>query len=785
MAGTDFGHALGLSRALSGLPLSPLVGGYGELVSAQQTLGLRHLCELLLPASGSLRVLDGVFRVEGPGRRRHVGAGVLRALRHGRPEAAWLLDRLAGIQERDPAALRRILLYQLVHLLHDHPEGHLPATAAGFGVDPAEAAALVRAAAGRVRLAARERAAAESLEDDWRRGRVRSAESRAALLPTGGGDRELAARLAELAARAKAADAALREARRYEDRGDPERACVQYEEAAWLAGDCPRAVRGLVRTYRPEPGDPGPLESVLVPGGVELRWPPGDFAGQSWRVLRLTRGEPVTVPLAEVPGQPRGGVLRDQDAGIGLQVRYVALPLGDDGALDGPPLIGAPLAVAPAVTGLSVCDGNRWIEASWTGPPFAAGPEVALTGPRGPVADLAPGRETLRAEGLEPGAYELTVRARYSAPGRSGRAVLSAAATIPVTVHPWPAPVHTLTASPRESGGLDFHVTRAEGASGTEVRLVEWPDVPPVPGTELKTADLPPPLDWISPGGPEMAGAVGTADAGAGRFATSGTDPAVATESRTGGRGLRVGLRVGLPPGGLLVNVAAVAVLGERAVAGPVVAVEAPLAVTGLALRRTAPDQIQVTFDWPGSTGTVTAAVTQDGRVSDHAVARTVFLREGLRLPVTPAALRVDAYAAPRSARAVLAAAPGDARAELPADVTIAYELLPGARRGLRRGPAVLRVTVRAPAGAADLPGFVLVARADGGRNPRRPSGPSGGTPLCRLTGDELAATGTVERELDPATAPGRPYAVRGFLLGGHAASVRLEEPPIHSLVVR
>ncbi|MGT2531040.1 hypothetical protein ACU4GG_31265 [Streptomyces nojiriensis] len=42
-----------------------------------------------------------------------------------------------------------------------------------------------------------------------------------------------------------------------------------------------------------------------------------------------------------------------------------------------------------------------------------------------------------------------------------------------------------------------------------------------------------------------------------------------------------------------------------------------------------------------------------------------------------------------------------------------------------------------------------------------------------------------MEREIDPAVAPGRPYAVRGFLLGGRAASVRLEEPPIHSLVVR
>ncbi|MEV7521064.1 hypothetical protein [Streptomyces sp. NPDC091371] len=740
MAGTDFGHALGPSRALSGLPLSPLVGGYGELVSAQQTLGLRHLGELLTPASGRLRVLDGVFRVERPGRRAHVNAAVLRALRVDRPEAAWLLDRLAGIQEHDPAALRRILLYQLVHLLHAHPGGHLPATAAGLGVDPAETAALVHAAAARARLEPVQREAAEGLEDDWLGRRVRAAQRKAALLPPGGGDRALAARLAGLTARAAAADAALDEARRLEERGAPDRASVPYEEALRLAGDCPRAVRGLVRTHRPEPGDPGPLHSVLVPDGVELRWPPGEFEGRRWRVVRLTQGDPAGLPLAEVAARPSGGVLLDRDTGIGVRVRHVALPLGADGAVDGPPLIGAPVAVAPAVTRLGVADGNGRLEASWTAPAGADGAEVTLTGPGGRRAVDATG-PGLCFDGLEPGAYELTVRARYTPPGRSGRALLSAPVTAPATVHSWPAPVRTLTASPRESGGLRFRVT---GADGAEVRLVAWPTEPPAPGTELRTADVPPPLAWIDPGEPG-----------------------------------------GQPPHGTQVTVTAVALLGERAVAGPGVLVEAPLPVTGLAVRRTSPGQVQLTFDWPGSAGTVTAAVTQDARVTEHAVARSVFLREGLRLPVTSGALRVEVHAAPRSARSVLAAAADDACAELPADVAIAYELLPGARRGLRRGPAVLRVTVRATGAVEGLPGFVLVARGDGGRNPQRPPGPTGGTTLCRLTGDELASAGTLERELDPATAPGRPYAVRGFLLGGRAASVRLEEPPIHSLVVR
>ncbi|MFE2165048.1 hypothetical protein ACFXB3_08235 [Streptomyces sp. NPDC059447] len=750
MAGNDFGHALGLSRALSGLPLSPLVGGYGELVSAQQTLGLSHLGELLTHDGSRLRVLDGVFRVERPGRRAHVNARVLRGMSAQWPEAAWLLDRLAGIQEEDPAALRRILLYQFAQLLHDHPAGHLPATAADLGVDPTETAALAHAAAARPRLDAGQRAAAEGLEDDWRSRRVRAGGRKAALLPPGGGDGTLEARLAELADRAGAADAAIGTARRYEELGDPDRASVQYEEAAWLAGDCPRAVRGLVRTYRAEPGDPGPLESVLVPGGVEVRWPPGLFTGRAWRVVRLTQGEPAGSPLAEVAGRPHDGVLLDRDTGIGVRVRHVALPLGADGAVDGPPLIGAPVTVAPAVTGLRVADGNGRIEASWTAPAGTTGSVVTLTGPTSRrVTDAS--AQGLRFDCLEPGAYELTVRARYTAPdGRPDHAVLSAPVTTPATVHPWPAPVRAVTATPREGGGLHL---RATGAEGSAIRLLVWPADPPAAGTELRTADLPPEPGWITP-------------AEVGRL--------------TGDR-----MWTGLPPAGALLTVTAVAVLGERAVVGPGAAVEAPLPVTGLAARRTSPEEVRLTFDWPGGTGAVTAAVAQDGRVTEHTVARSVFLREGLRLPVAPSALRVDAYAAPRSARSVLAAGSGDARAELPADVAIAYELLPGARRGLRRGPAVLRVTVRAPGGASDLPGFVLVARGDGGRNPQRPSGPTGGTTLCRLTGDELAAAGTLVREIDPAVAPGRPYAVRGFLLGGRAASVRLEEPPIHSLVVR
>ncbi|MFF4101239.1 hypothetical protein [Streptomyces sp. NPDC001903] len=760
MAGTEFGHALGRSRALSGLPAAPLVARYGELVSAQQALGLSHLGELLVAAGGRLRVLDGIFAVEGPGRRRHVGPEALRELRDLRAaradaEAVALLDRLAGIQERDPAALRRILLYQLVRLLHDHPRGDLPETAAGFGVDPDEAAALVHATAASPRLDPAQRAAAEGLEDAWLAGRVRAAARSAAALPrtAAGADALLAGRLAELAGRVRAADALLDEGRAHEDRGEREQAAAAYGRAAALAWDCPRAVRGLVRTHRPAEGGPGPLEASAVPGAVALRRPPGADPDGVWRIVRLTRHEPVTTPLPEVPGPLGAGPLTDGRAPLGRQVRYVALPA--DG---GTPLISAPLLVAPEVTELRLTDGRSRVGVTWLRPPGATGVRVTLTDPEGHTTDLGTpspagpagagpagagagedGREGVRAEGIGPGEYVVRVRCRYA--GAGGEAV-SGGIEAAVRVHPWPEPVAGLRAAVRGAGGLELRWT---GGAGGDVRFVQWPGAAPAEGAELVAAELPAPLAWVDAAG------------------------------------------IAQPPPGTLATVSAVAVLGERALAGPGVAVEAPEGVRGLTVRRTSAGRAKVSFDWPDGAGRVIVAVTPEsgGERTEHPVVRAVFLREGLELPVGPGAVRVCAYAAPRSAHAV-AAAPRDAgQAALGAEVAIAYRVLPGPRRMLRRGPAVLRVSLHSPGGdpGSGLPDFVLV-RGAGGGGPR-PHRPSDGAELCRVTGAELAVSGTVEREIPPHP-PGRgPYAVRGFLLGGRAASVRLDEPSLTSLVVR
>ncbi len=478
-------------------------------------------------------------------------------------------------------------------------------------------------------------------------------------------------------------------------------------------------------------------------------------------MVRLTRGEPLDVPLTEVPGDPAAGPVTDHEAPLGREVRYVALPLepapqAPDTTAGAPPdtgcllytdrpwagglLVSRVVLVAPEAEGVVVGDGRGRVEGCWVRPARAAGVVVTLTGAGGhdvPLPEVRPEATGVRATGLGVGAYTLRVRCRYLRVG--GGEVLSPGVEVPVSVHPWPEPVVGLGAHARAGGGVQL---RWSGGAGADVRFVQWPGDGPAEGAELAAGELPPPLPWVDADG------------------------------------------VAHPPPGTLATVRAVAVLGERALAGPGAPVEAPEPVARLTAHRTTPGRARISFDWPDHAGLVTVAAEARGERTEHPVVRAVFLREGLELPVGPGAVRITAYAAPRSAHATVAAPADAGQVLLPADVAIAYRVVPGPRRMLRRGPAVLRVTLVAPGGdpGAGLPDFVLVAGAgDGAARPHRPAD---GAELCRITGGELAAAGTVEREIAPRPTGG-PYAVRGFLLGGRAASVRLDEPSLTSLVVR
>nr|WP_260859651.1 hypothetical protein [Streptomyces cupreus] len=676
-----------------------MVVGYGDLAAAQHAAGLRHIGEALAPAGG-LRVLDGLYVPSGPRGRRRVDAALLDDLARTASPSARVVELLAGLCRRDPQGPRRVVLYQLICLLQEScPVEEL-------GVHPDETAGLVAAAELRAALDRRQRDAAESVADAWERRRMHRVRGLVERLPQG--DPGLERLRTALAARSARVDAALSAGRRAEEGGAPESASEHYLRALDLAADDRRALRGLVRVHRP--GPEAPLRAELALHRVELDW---DRAGSDWRLLCLYRTEKGEARVREVP------TAQDAAVPLGTTVRYAALPL-EDGRVAGPPLVSHRVLFAPEVTGLKLTDGPGRIVGSWRRPPGAAEVTVEL--------DSAPRLDTradgFTATGLPVGPHTLRIVCHYRAP--DGRLVPSPGVRATHTVHPWPRPVRTLTATP-DGDTVRFDWT---GGQDAEVRLVVWPGRVPPPGTELRTADLPPATD--------------------------------------------------APPVGHS-RVAAVAVLGERALAGPVVDVEMLRPVTGLTAQRLPGGEVSVLLDWPDGTNHLMVRWEGPDGEGERTVTAHAYRRGGLRLPVGPREVRIRATAVPHVPDAVVVTAPG-AEAVLPPDTSIGYQLVCDRRRFLGKGRTLLRVTLSSPGGEGgpEPPEFVCVARS----GTLRPRSAADGTTVLRIPGTDLTRHGTVEQELPVAPLPA-PYTLRGFLLGEHAAAVRLEEPSPATLVVR
>ncbi len=794
-----FGERLGLPSALGSLPLAPLAPEYGELMDHQRTAGLRHFGEALVGDGETLSFLDGLFLCAG-NRRHHLSAARLRDLADAHPSRGPLLRLLADIQTRDAAVLRRVLLHQLIGLLQE-PGARRKAA----GLDPAEAALLEQAVPTMPVLDARQRKAAESLGGLWRRRRLRAA-ARAldtlgpAAVRTDPALSHLASRLARRLGRCDRSLAAARATR------DTEAARTHYLDALGVAADDDTATRGLITLGRPRRPEDAPLTARLSGDRVLLSWPATD--GRSWRAVRLTRGtdRPAVVPsTATTPGA--GGAAVDHSPRRGTQVRYAVFPLLD-GVPDGPPLVSGPLLIAPDAEDLTVTDAPARLTVRWTRPPRTARVTVALHAADGPApGSPAPGGTVLARHdagadgdthtftGLRPGSYLVRVVCHHSSP--EGREVESEGVRAAGVVHVWPEPLTALTVTPDPEGGVRF---TGRGAADAEVRLVAWtgPAGAPPEGTGLRTDALPAALPW----------------------ATYGTAHPVTSPSAFAGR------------------IVAVAVLGERALVGPSVLVDIPAPVTGLQGLREHDGQVRLVFDWPADAGSVEVEWEQEGARDRSRVSRSRFFREGLRLPIGPASARIGVRAASRheplagpsaGPEAGSPAPPAGSEAGapsvnapdavdptvvvrrapavlvLPGDVVVSFRLVTR-RRGLARRatPEAVEVTVKgadlpgsSPAGAdppdtADrptlpalpaLPDLVLVGRV-GDAATARPRHPEDGDVLVRLTGAELAASPRTVREL-PAGHLRPPYALRAFLAGEHAGSVRLEEPALSTLVVR
>ncbi|MEU1778558.1 MULTISPECIES: hypothetical protein [Streptomyces] len=728
------------------MPVSPLVPAYDDLRARQAALGLRHAADGLFPVGGRpavrFLVLDGL-RVPGRGGRpRHVDRDRLAEIRAASTgPAAWdaLLTRYDAVLAEDPMGLRRIVLYELLRLLRDDPQGPRPEAAVALGVDPAEATALAYAARHAPRLEPAARTAAETLPDAWRERRVRHARALTRQLPTPLGDQRLARLVARVEARARHVDDLLKEADALKRAGDAPAAAQRYLRAARAAEDDPHALRGLILTCRPD----GALAAEPGPEGVRLNWRPD---ARAWRVLRYVAGQaPVT--LGEATGTSTGtSTFTDTAAPLGERVRHAVLPLGegdgDDGRIAGLPLVGPELLVAPEVEDVQASDARARVDATWRTPPGAHRVTVVRTGPRPETTatEIAASPHGFRDDGLAPGTYEYRISCVYRT--AAGREVRSPGLRLRRTVHPWPDAVTALTVRPGDTPGT-LTVGWTGGDRG-DVRLLVWPGPPPQAGEDLPATAgrLPSALPWLT----------------------------------VGSAGLR-------PPRGTTARLTAVTVLGERAVAGPSVRVDVPEAVEALTVRRVGPGRARLTFDWPGAADRVLVRWWQDGRADERRIGRSTYFREGLHIDVTGSAARFQAEPLAVTDADVLLPPP-PAEAEIPADVAVSYtvERLGGRFAGRRR-----RVAVRAEVvgeAAPGLPELLLVARTAAEPLPRTPED---GTPVLRLSGGELTG-GPVSRDVQAAVeAAGirRPYTLRAFLLGPHAHAVRLEEPPHKDLVVR
>lgn len=740
--GLHFGHHLGLSDALRGLPAAPLVARYGELVSLQQAVGYRHVGEVFLQEGRTFRVLDGLF-IPGQGRAwRRVDTAVLRRLEHV-GQATALAGRLAEINGGDPTALRRILLYQLLGLLR---EGEARAgDAVALGVDAAEAAALAHAAQRQPAATVQQRAAADGLEDAWLEKRLCLAGRLAGELPPGARqDPGLARRLKEIAAASRTADRETAAAGVHEERGDLTAAAAHYLRALRLVRDQARALHGLVRTHTSADGS---VRAEPTPDAVELSWD-DDSGATAWRVHRLTGAAETSGAVAEVAGSVAAPRAEDRRAPLGSEVRYAVVPLRD-GVPDGPVRVSPALLVAPEVTGLRLSDGRERVAGSWQRPDGAAYVSVRHTGPDGRCVSLPPQEDGFALRGLGPGEHRFRISCHYRAGDRD---IASPGIEAARTVHRWPGAVGTFTAAP---GAAEGSVRFAwSGAEDAEVRLVAFPGQAPPSGTEmfLPAAPLPPELPWAP-------------------AATAPQSP--------------VRTRELLPSHGTVADVTAVAVRGDRALTGPSVRITVPHPVTALRAERTADGHTRVTFDWPADASGVTVVRTQDGQRHEQHVVRSRFLREGLYLPVASSAARLEAGPALPTTTGVVIPPPVASYA-LPPDIAIAYRVVPGQRRPLRRKPATVEVTLSLPTEeeGLDLPEFVLVARPAPAGAGHRPRDPADGTTVLRLSGTQLRRSGRVLCHIAPdACRP--PYTLRGFLLGGRAAAVRLQELSPTTLVMR
>ncbi|MGW3942359.1 hypothetical protein [Streptomyces phaeochromogenes] len=722
--------------------------GHGAWSSDLRDLGFRHTAELLgaWDVRPGFKILDGLwFRARGMMWIR-VDQSYLKTqrahwLREGGPreaKAVALLDRAQDILGRDPMGLRRVVIHELTVLLQDHADGISVRSAVDLGVDEDEAAELVAAVSVCLAPAGRlDREAAEGILDALAAGQLCRAERYAARLAGVVADPELRELSSAVTALRASTEEALARANGLHRDGEDRQAATLYLRTARHAVDEPRALTGLLRTAEaeaPPAAGPLPVRAEVSHNGVTVTWDPATDRGGTtlYRVLRHPPGKPHQHTDIGPPGPATR--VTDATAALGSRVRYAVLPLRD-GRIAGRPRICAPLLVAPDVRDLALTAGRPGVSAGWRAP-AAAKATRALREHDGVSTEVPCRQHGFEDRSLPPGTYSYEVYCEY--PGPEGRTVRSPGVTARVAVEEWPSPVESLTGE-QHAGTGPVQLSWPPPPRG-EVLLVPWSGPVPEPGVDLPDGFT------AAPPGPPLSSAV--------------LQPAPGTS----------------------VRVAAVTVLGRRAVMGPSLLVESQTPVRGITAERGPDDTVRLGLEWPDPAPLVLVVWRQSGVTQERRVTRSAYLRDGLSLPATAEALDVTVAPLPSgNAEFVIS---GEGHIRVPPRVRLSYRLAkPGWRAGARR---MVEVRAELPGSLRDMtgdsigcPDFLLV-----GRESIAPLSPRHGVEELRLTGDRLAAGEPVRTEIDLRDRT-RPYILRGFLLGVGAPAAQLDHPPAETLVVR
>ncbi|MCZ2524607.1 hypothetical protein [Streptomyces sp. HB2AG] len=801
------------------LPAFPGTAGYGALRRALTKLGLRHAADVLRPPRSAphrgFHVVGGLwFPGRGPDARLAVDPGFLEESRNRwqasgdsrAPEAVAVLRTLAAAVDRDPAALHRIVLYQLSCLLVDGEGGPTAGAARALGVHPDDAGLLADAVAAGFPPSGRVRRAAEEIADAWQESRLVRAGQLAAALPAAPADPVLSALLAEVRRATDSVERLMADARALVRRGRPHEAAAAWLAAAQKAVDDPRARTGLLGaavlaadadaeregTEGGAPGgDPGTgardgVRAAVSAGGVRVTWSPAPhgavpYGGPApwYRTVRFPEGAPHKAVEVGEPGP--GGAVSDPDPPTGRKLRYAVIPLRGDGVA-GVPRVTPPVLVRPEVTRPKAVPVPGGIRLDWEVHPEAV--EVAAV--RRPAA----GRGTTAASGaasgptpvpcglhglvdrpLPPGRYHYLVSCAYVR-GESREVVWSPGREVTARAVEWPSPVERLLVdgpdtsdapggpdTPGGPGGPGFPGGAADVVGAPrlrlswpepergQVRLVHWHGRPAELGEDV--SELLPELPPVRVPSPDAtAGGDGNGD-GNGDRDGDGEAPAVPGDGRPWSGTEFV------PRPGARNRITAVSVLGGRAVAGASVLVETPGAVGDLMARRLDGDRIEVWFTWPEPAVLVLLRWEQDGGRRERRIPRSLCLGTGVVLPAGTGECRITVVPLPRPDADF--AASGPAVTVLPA--VPAHAAVPATA-----GTAVAVPSV-APAVAVAVPPAAPAVPAEAVTDTDTPEGgsPEGGAPEGGAPG-----AGSGSRDAAGASVPD----------GSPAAEPPGEEPP-------